>query len=159
MKQWNWLIDWLDWALGRTRWCSRSTNSFCWETWETETKPEKPMVQPCQVGESENCALYLIDYLLTTCDSITAAKTKRREDVYTYRISSSASPRNACSSKHVISLLSTCKLRNDVAPLNVFRPIICNELCDRSLTSCKMENQWINESNCIRIKQISSYCS
>lgn len=62
----------------------------------------------------------------------------------TYRISSSANPRNACSSKHVISLLSTCRLRNDVAPLNVFRPMICNELCDRSLNR---NIEWKNTQN------------
>lgn len=59
----------------------------------------------------------------------------------TYKISNSAKPRKACSSKHVISLLSVCKLRSDVAPLNVFRPIICSELCDKSLL--KMETNAI----------------
>lgn len=59
----------------------------------------------------------------------------------TYKISNSAKPRKACSSKHVISLLSICKLRNDVAPLNVFRPMICNELCDKSLLK-KTQNKY-----------------
>lgn len=53
--------------------------------------------------------------------------------MFTYNISSSAKPLKACSSKHMISLLSICKLRNDGAPLNIFRPIVVNELCDKSL--------------------------
>lgn len=57
----------------------------------------------------------------------------------TYRISSSTNPRKACSSKHVISLLSICKLRSEVAPLKVLRLIIDNELCDRSLIELKNE--------------------
>lgn len=60
----------------------------------------------------------------------------------TYKISNSANPRNACSSRHVISLLSICKLRNDVAPLNVFRLIICNELCDKSLLKYRTKSQF-----------------
>lgn len=51
----------------------------------------------------------------------------------TYNISSSANPLKACSSRHVISLLSICRLRNDVAPLKIFRPIVVSKLCDRSL--------------------------
>lgn len=58
---------------------------------------------------------------------------EREKGVYTYRISSSANPLKACSSKHVISLLSICRLRSDVAPLKIFRPIVVSKLCDRSL--------------------------
>lgn len=64
-------------------------------------------------------------------------------DTKTYKISSSTKPRKACSSKHVISLLSICKLRSDVAPLNVFLPIIANELCDKSLYKHQIES--VNE--------------
>lgn len=57
----------------------------------------------------------------------------KNETKYTYNISSSAKPLKACSSKHIISLLSICKLRNDGAPLKIFRPIVVSELCDKSL--------------------------
>lgn len=51
----------------------------------------------------------------------------------TYKISNSANPLKACSSMHIISLLSNCKLLSDGAPLNIFRPIVVSELCERSL--------------------------
>lgn len=51
----------------------------------------------------------------------------------TYNISNSANPLKACSSTHIISLLSNCKLLSDGAPLNIFRPIVVSELCERSL--------------------------
>ena len=54
----------------------------------------------------------------------------------TYSISKSARPLNACSSKHIIWLLSSCKLRRDCAPLKTLRGIAEISLCDRSLRFC-----------------------
>lgn len=70
---------------------------------------------------------------------------KERNLFKTYSISSSANPLKACSSKHVISLLSICKLRNDVASLKIFRPIVASELCDKSLCNENDMMKWSGE--------------
>lgn len=50
-----------------------------------------------------------------------------------YKISKWAKPLSDCSSKHVIWLLSSCRLLNEGAPLNNRRPIAVRSLCDKSL--------------------------
>lgn len=51
----------------------------------------------------------------------------------TYSISSSANPLIACSSRQVIWLLSSWRLRSEVAPLNARFGMAERALCDRSL--------------------------
>lgn len=46
------------------------------------------------------------------------------DDIYTHSISSSNNPLKACSSMQVIWLLSSCRLRNDCAPLKTLRPTV-----------------------------------
>lgn len=52
---------------------------------------------------------------------------------YTHSISSSNNPLKACSSMQVIWLLSSCRLRNDCAPLKTRRPTVVMTLCEISL--------------------------
>lgn len=70
----------------------------------------------------------------------------------TYKISKSGNPLKACSSTHVISLLSSCRDLIEATPLKIRLPIEFNWLCDKSLwkklkTEMVKSLQWEESQN------------